>query len=246
MCATHFLKSPSFLDIPQEVMLDIFSYLDLPDLAALVQASPVLASLAFDPVLHRNRLKITAPARVRHSLFRVGPNGIPLRPTIGDLVHRDIIRGLSIERRWRTGLCFNSRSSVLLYESGLRLARRHVSDVISMQLKRRAAPPSNFLNSLHSSRILPDVESSSLTVSKSLLPVMHQLKWSLQRDEFSKMIKVGFCGLSDGTTDFGAWLEKRGRGIVQDVERVRLAICPDIRKMITFYEDLERSESGPS
>lgn len=79
------------------------SFLDIPDLAALSRASKALALLTADPVLHRTRLRVVAPSRVRHSLFGRSPEGILLRPTIPELVHRGVMRGLQIERRLRTG-----------------------------------------------------------------------------------------------------------------------------------------------
>lgn len=120
--------NPCILNIPPEVILHVcmsihpswnasywliwlaVSYLDLPDLASLVQASPGLAGLASDPALHRNRVRVIAPSRVQHSLFGMGSHGLALRPTIGDLINRDVIRGLNIERRWRMGVYFYSRS----------------------------------------------------------------------------------------------------------------------------------------
>jgi hypothetical protein len=131
--------------------------------------------------------------------------------------------------------------SVVQYENGLRFARRHAGDVISVQLhKRRSISPRDVLNSLHTAGVLPDVESSSLTLARSLLPVIHRLKWSFQRDALSRTVK-GFHDITTGIVDFGAWFERKGQGIVEDDERVRLAICPDIRKIIAFYEGLGKS-----
>lgn len=108
----------AFLFLPPEVHLRIcelrtkgltnidkalVSYLDLPDLAALSQLAPDIAELAADPILHRQRLRIVAPSRVQHSLFRASSNGIPLRPTVAELVQRGVMRGFGIERRWRMG-----------------------------------------------------------------------------------------------------------------------------------------------
>ncbi|KAF5385070.1 hypothetical protein D9615_001256 [Tricholomella constricta] len=224
------------LDIPPEVLLHIFSYLDLPDLAALAQASPILAALAADPILHRNRVRIVAPSRVKHSLFGSSPHGIAFRPTVGELIHRGVMRGFGIERRWRMGAYFYSRNSITQYENGLRLARRHASDVVSVQLRRRSTRD-KFLDSI--AHVLPDVESASHTISRILLPVIHQLKWSIQRDSLARMVRLDFCGIPgpDGRR-FGEWREKKGHGIVQDGERVRLAICPDVRKTVKFYEEL--------
>lgn len=61
---------------------------------------------------------------------------------------------------------------------------------------------------------------------------MRKLKWSLQRDKLAKMVRDG-----SGILGVGKWLEGNGRH-VREGERVRLAICPDIRKIVGFYEDL--------
>jgi hypothetical protein len=86
----------------------VVSFLDLPDLAALAQVSPLLARLSSDPALHRIRILVVAPSRVSHSLFGQSPQGVPLRPTVGDLVLRGVMRGLGISRRWRAGAYFYS------------------------------------------------------------------------------------------------------------------------------------------
>ena len=84
------------------------SYLDIPDLTSLSRASPQLAPLTSDPILHRNRLRLTAPSRVAHSLFGTSPNGILFRPSVGELLQRGVMKGLGLERRWRTGGYFYS------------------------------------------------------------------------------------------------------------------------------------------
>lgn len=112
------------LDIPPEIILHIckyswfqcllmltvttVSYLDLPDLAVLSQVMPTLNPLTSDPVLHKYRLSIVSPSRINHFLFGTTPQGHALRPTVGDLVQRGVIRGLGIERRWRMGSYFYS------------------------------------------------------------------------------------------------------------------------------------------
>ncbi|KAJ7161248.1 hypothetical protein C8R43DRAFT_992000 [Mycena crocata] len=218
--------------LPPELVLYIFSWLDLPDLAMLSKLAPVLARLAADPALHNNRLRVISPARVKHDLFGLSPRGHILRPSVGDLVQRGVMRGLGLERRWRTGTYLYSHLSVVQYETSLLLARQQTGHVLSSHLRRRGAAP-NPLKTLHQSQVYPDVEMSSLTISRSLLPVMRKLKWSLQRDKLAKVVR-------DGSGIFGVskWLEGNGRQIVHDGERVRLAICPDIRKMVGFYEDL--------
>lgn len=86
------------------------SYLDIPDLISLSRVSPQLSVLTSDPILHRNRLRLTAPSRVAHSLFGTSPTGILLRPSVGELLQRGVMKGLGIERRWRTGGYFYSPS----------------------------------------------------------------------------------------------------------------------------------------
>ncbi|KAJ3721755.1 hypothetical protein C8R42DRAFT_702824 [Lentinula raphanica] len=243
-----------FAELPVDIALLILSYLDIPELYALSQLSPYLAVLASDPVLHKNRLRIVAPSRVQHSLFGQGPQGIAFRPTIAELVHRGVMKGLSIERRWREGLYFHSHRSIVQYETSLKLARNQTCRIISMQLRQRRSDSSSLLKTLHQIHILPDEESSSLLVSRSLLPVMRKLKWSIQRDNLSKRIRDGtLCSIPGQSSNkslgsleaFCIWLESRGRGIVHENERVRLAICPDVRKKVGFYEGLEdRNERG--
>ncbi|GAV98820.1 glycosyltransferase family 22 protein [Lentinula edodes] len=231
----------------KNLILLIFSYLDLPDLASLAQVAPFLAELASDPVLHKNRLRVVVPSRIRHSLFGQGPQGIAFRPTVAELVHRGVMRGLSIERHWREGNYFHSHRSIAQYETSLKLARNQTSRIISMQLRQRKLDSSDFLKTLHQAHVLPDEESSCLRVSRSLLPVMRKLKWSIQKDKLSKKIRDGTVHSIPGRLNnsslgsleaFCGWLENRGRGIVHDNERVRLAICPDVQKKVLFYEGL--------
>lgn len=85
------------------------SFLDLPDLASLATLSDELKRLTCDPILHRYRLLVVAPSRVQHSLFGQGPLGATYRPTVGELVQRNVMRGLGIERRWRNGIYIYSQ-----------------------------------------------------------------------------------------------------------------------------------------
>jgi len=228
----------NLLNFPPEILLHILSFLDLPDLAVLAHVVPALIHLTTDPVLHTYRLRIVSPSRVNHKLFGVSPQGHALRPTLFDLVQRGVIKGLGIERRWRMGGYFYSLNSIIQYENMRSLSRRHASHVLAVQLRRRTTngTANNSLQLLCSTHIFPDVESSSLNVARSLLPVMHKLKWCLQRDRLAKVFKVS--GVSVG---IGAWLDRRdseGRKVVQEGEKVRLAVCPNIRSKVRFYERL--------
>ncbi|KAH7916462.1 hypothetical protein BJ138DRAFT_1139794 [Hygrophoropsis aurantiaca] len=225
------------IELPHEILLHILSFLDIPDLASLSEISEFLAILAADPLLHQTRLRVIAPSRVAHSLFGKSPGGIPIRPTVGELIHRGVMRGLQIERRWRTGTYFHSPHAVRQYENGLRLQRRHAGLIISSHLRRRAVAPHTTLKSLHHSHVFPDIESSSLSISRTLLPVVRQLKWSLQKDKMAQMVRGGSCGPTS-VGGAGAWIELKGQAIVRDSERVRLALCPNVKKFIKIYETL--------
>ncbi|KAF5352711.1 hypothetical protein D9756_005930 [Leucocoprinus leucothites] len=228
----------TLLDIPPEVLLFICSYLDLPDLAALAQAVPSLGSITSDPILHLQRLRIVCPSRINHSLFGTSPEGHGFRPSVGDLVHRGVMRGLNLERRWRMGVYFYSRDSIIQYERGRALTKRHLSHLVSVQLTKRVPSPASAYKSLHAALILPDVESSSTNVSRTLLPIVRQLKWCLRRDQLARNFKTGPYANPNDRMAFWTWLESKGRSIVQDGERLRLAVCPDLKRKIRFYETL--------
>ena len=89
--------------------IHLVSYLDLPDLTLLASlGSRALASLTADPVLHFQRLWVISPSRLNHHLFGRSKEGHFLRPSVGELVRRGVMRGLGIERRWRMGIYFYS------------------------------------------------------------------------------------------------------------------------------------------
>ena len=77
---------------------------------------------------------------------------------------------------------------------------------------------------------------------------MRQLKWSIQRDRLARIVRDGPCvgGTTSADNQGGgmlaasAWIEANGKGILHDGERVRLALCPGIKKIIGFYEGLGR------
>ncbi|KZT73318.1 hypothetical protein DAEQUDRAFT_808419 [Daedalea quercina L-15889] len=209
------------------------SYMDLPELANVARASSVLACYAEDPVLHHQRLHVVAPSRVSHSLFGHSSEGVPLRPTVSDLVHRGIMRGLGIERRWRAGMYFYSQLMVSQYEVSLRLQRTHAGNVVESTLRRRSSAS---LYRVYSARVLPD-ELPSAAISPSLIPAMRKLKWSIQRDRLAKLVKARSEMVRHGGVV--AWLEDRGKAVMRrENERVRLALCPGIGGIVRFYENL--------
>jgi len=75
---------------------------------------------------------------------------------------------------------------------------------------------------------------------------MRQLKWCLQRDRLAKVFKTS--GIPVGV---GRWLDDEGgslnpgkdkqsmrRKVLVESEKVRLAVCPDVKKRVGFYEQL--------
>ncbi|KAI0001716.1 hypothetical protein BJV77DRAFT_1063124 [Russula vinacea] len=175
--------------MPPEILLHILSFLDVPELSSLASTSGYLATLAADPILQRTRLLVVAPSRLSHSLYGIGPEGLPLRPTVSDLIRRGVMKGLDIERRWRAGLYLYSAPSVANYEKSVLLQRGHASNVVSSKLRRWSLHP-NPLEALYKTHVLPDVESSSPLISRCLLPVVRRLKWSIQRDSLSRVLRL--------------------------------------------------------
>ncbi|KAF8514756.1 hypothetical protein JB92DRAFT_2917714 [Gautieria morchelliformis] len=230
MMAPETIDPPTFLTMPPEVLLYIFSFLDLPDLAQLSTISPRLRNLASDKALHRLRVLVVAPSRIRHFLFAQGGS---LRPTVGDLVQRGVMRGLGMERRWRHGLYFSSPQSVKQYWTSQRLDRAYVCHSISSLLGSRPTDPLKVQSTARV--VLPDVESCSPRISHTLLPVVHQLKWSLQRDRLAKIHRDK--QLNNSPT---GWFEGNARSFYVEGERVRLALCPGVRRLKSFYESLSK------
>jgi len=256
----------NLLTIPPEIILRILSYLDIPDLTSLSRATPQLAVLTSDPILHRDRLRLTAPSRVAHSLFGASPGGVLLRPNVGELLQRGVMKGLGIERRWRTGAYFYSPRMASIYENALRLHRVHAQNLISIVLR------DNFRSSNPSGLVPPypiperfDIygvteglkKSKPGVVSRTLFPTIRSLRWSFKRDQVSQVVRraggIGalFAGRksADDESDtpdrrVALWIEKQGPKLIPDsssgleVERTRLALCPDVGKIIRFYEGL--------
>ncbi|KAF7302754.1 hypothetical protein HMN09_00910400 [Mycena chlorophos] len=225
----HYTKqATTMLDkLSAELLLYIFSFLDLPDLDELSKLDPALARLTADKALHNVRLRIVFPARVEHDLFALS------RPTIPDLVHRGVLRGLAIERRWRAGSYLYSQSSVRQYEISQQLARQHAGHVVSQHLTRRSAAAAASGGTGSTNPLKQLYPGISHNLAHALLPVARKLKWSLRRDTLAKMVRD-----KSGITGVAKWLENNR--LVQEGERVRLAICPpaNVRKTVSIYERL--------
>lgn len=232
-------ETSPLLNLPQEIVLHILSYLDIYELDCLATLSPILNILSSDPILHRHRLRVVTPSRIGHSLFAQGCHGL-LRPTIADLVRMNVMRGIGIERRWRLGIYFYSVQSVKLYESSLRLEHARIVRVLTVHLTKRATPTEQAdpLNNV----ILPS-ETNSHQVSRRLLPVIARLKWSMKRDGLARRVRAGHGQTDRGTERLRWWLEGGGRVLVHDSERIRLAVCPGVRKFVRLFEGLAAGDA---
>jgi hypothetical protein len=109
--------------------------------------------------------------------------------------------------------------------------RQHIAKVLSALLRRRGVLSEvDQRLMLHDLGVLPDVE----RVSRTLAPALHSLKWSIQRDQLAKAVRArsgqGIAG----------WMEGRGRGLVKESERVRLALCGDVKKLVRLFEGLRQ------
>jgi hypothetical protein len=97
------------------------------------------------------------------------------------------------------------------------------------------------MNQLLTSHVFPDTVASSLRIDRSLIPIVRRLKWAIQKDRLGQIIKKSLTG-KKGETALKSWLEGPGRSVVgYENEKVRLAICPDIRRRIGFFERLKNA-----
>ena len=208
--------------------------------------------------MNHERLWVVGPSRVSHSLFGTDDAGLPLRPSIPELVHRNIMRGLGIERRWRDGMYFSSSTvrsmlqncsvsspncivCVLLkmvrqYECASRLQWTHARTVLAHSLRTRSSPAAR--DAFYHTRVLPR-DTSSMHVAAPLVSAVRRLRWAIQRDRLAHFVKDRSEMAKTG--GLIKWLERNGHSVMsRENERVRLAVCPGIRGIVKYYEGLAR------
>jgi len=124
-------------EISSPLGLSTVTYLDIPDLSALVSVSHHFLPFSMDPILHRERLLTVAPARLSHFLVS------PCRPLFDDLVNRNIAPGLDLLRRWRQGNYLHSpevRRAVDLFERYIHMTLNKFS-AVRKTISRFPCPP---------------------------------------------------------------------------------------------------------
>ena len=122
-----------------------------------------------------------------------------------------------------------------LYESWQRLEHARIIRVLTQHLHKRVHHGLGVTKGV----VLP-CETVSPLVSRRLLPVIARLKWSMTRDRLARRVRVESPegGMITDVDHLKAWLEGRGRLVVQESERVRLAICPGINRIVKIFEGL--------
>lgn len=83
------------------------------------------------------------------------------------------------------------------------------------------------------------VESESTLISRRLLPTIARLNWEMTRDRISRSIRSNYSrkGMVNDEKSLKRWMEINGM-FIQETERVRLAICPGVRKFVRMFDKL--------
>jgi len=155
---------------------------------------------------------------------------------------------------------------VSVYENALRLHRIHAQNLVSAVLRGRfRSSSSGALASPYPTTVGSDIygiteglmRSKPGVVSRTLLPAIRSLRWSFKRDQVSRVVRgaggIGALFARRRSADDGSdapnrsvamWIERQGQKMIPDsssgsgVERTRLALCPDVGRIIRFYEGL--------
>ena len=119
-----------------------------------------------------------------------------------------------------------SGQTVKQYETSRLLQLSHVRHVLAAHLQRKSRQTLR--------RVIPDAE----VCSPRLLPAVRSLKWSIRKDTFARMVRERENNCSSGASGAMSWFEGRGRGLWKENERIRLAICPGVGKIVRFFESI--------
>jgi len=161
--------------LPEPVILQILSSLDLPDLASVgATGSGWLASLSRDAVLHRARLRAVGPRCLAPHLQR--------RPSLLDLARSGKLKGLNLESKIRRGSYLASPHAVSILETSTRLHRLLIRHKLNRLLAQRPAIRSRLL-------ALNLIDKEILVCSNILAPVLHRLKRQQARDLLARKLR---------------------------------------------------------
>lgn len=161
--------------LPETLILQIFSSLDLPDLASVAATgSRQLASLSMDAVLHRARLRSVGPRCIAPHL--------QCRPTLLELAKSGKIKGLNLESKIQRGCYLSSPNAVRLLENSHRVERLMIRQKLNRLLSRRPSSRSSLLP-------LNLIDKEILFCSNILAPILHRLKRQQAKDLLARKLR---------------------------------------------------------
>ncbi|KAI8445101.1 hypothetical protein BY996DRAFT_8480822, partial [Phakopsora pachyrhizi] len=163
------------LELPSTVILNIFSSLDLPDLASISgTGNQTLINLSTDSVLHRQRLRSVGPICLEPYLVN--------RPNRLDLAKSGKMRGLNLSSKINRGCYLFSPSSIKQFENSKRINRLMISDRLNRALARRP-----IRCELHNLNLID--EEVITNVSNLLAPIVRTLKRQRAKDELARQMR---------------------------------------------------------
>ncbi|KAH9466528.1 hypothetical protein MJO28_000886 [Puccinia striiformis f. sp. tritici] len=161
--------------LPETLILQIFSSLDLPDLASIAATgNKLLINLSTDAVLHRARLRSVGPHCITPHLKR--------RPNILEIAKSGKFKGLNLESKIMRGCYLSSPNSVRLLENSNRVERLMIRQKLNRLLSRRPSSRSSLLP-------LNLIDKELLFCSNKLAPVLRRLKRQQAKDLLARKLR---------------------------------------------------------
>ncbi|KAH9473291.1 hypothetical protein Pst134EA_000364 [Puccinia striiformis f. sp. tritici] len=161
--------------LPETLILQIFSSLDLPDLASIAATgNKLLINLSTDAVLHRARLRSVGPHCITPHLKR--------RPNILEIAKSGKFKGLNLESKIMRGCYLSSPNSVRLLENSNRVERLMIRQKLNRLLSRRPSSRSSLLP-------LNLIDKELLFCSNKPAPVLRRLKRQQAKDLLARKLR---------------------------------------------------------
>ncbi|EFP92097.1 uncharacterized protein PGTG_17402 [Puccinia graminis f. sp. tritici CRL 75-36-700-3] len=161
--------------LPQTLILHIFSWLDLPDLASIgATGNGLLTNLSKDAVLHRARLRSVGAQCISPHLKR--------RPNILEVAKSGKMKGLNLESKIQRGCYLSSPNSIRLLENSHRVERLMIREKLNRLLSRRPTSRSSLLT-------LNLIDQELLFCSNLLAPVLRSLKRQQAKDLLARKLR---------------------------------------------------------